>query len=156
MPMGGSILIIWSIQSFKNAALFTLFVFCKVFLEYVTVWRLQICVIIFKFLLYYESSVLIKFLCTMITAKYMQVNFWDVTPRAILDGAVQQLWTNLVASIRFQHSDCHDIDDLVSRGLRFLLWAILHLRHLVLIPARYSSDQHVLVISEYRIPSIVG
>ena len=99
--------------------------FGQILFKYHTVGRVQVCVIIFEQLLIYKSCILIEFNCTQITAVDVQVNFGDVTLGTILNCFIEQLRSNLVASVRFEHIDGHDINNFVSRFFCFLLLGYL-------------------------------
>ena len=109
--------------------------FGQILFKYHAVGRIQVRVIIFEQLLIYKTGILIEFNCTQITAMDVQVNFGDVTLGAILNCFVEQLRSNLVASVRLEHIDSHDINNFVSRFFCFFLLAVFDLRHFVLVPA---------------------
>ena len=84
----------------------------------------------------------------------MEINFWDVILCTILNCFIKQLWTNCIAAIWLQHRDSHYVNHFVASFFRLFGRALFHLRDLVFIAARNSSNKNVLVVSQYRIPLI--
>ena len=112
----------------------------QVFDQEVAIRGLKICVVVFQVWFNYEIVLLVERERLLIVALHMKYHAIDLSCyHAVLDGFLEQFRCNAIPTVRFQHSDCHDIA---------LFWAILQNVFL----AADRTDKHVLHIRKLRIP----